>query len=433
MRAGLTRQESDGLQQRPKSKLKAEIISVGTELLLGEIDDTNASYISRRLAAVGVDVYYRHTVGDNLKRLVQVLSGARRRASVIVLCGGLGPTPDDLTREALAELTGRPLQAVPEAEMRLHRFFAERGRTPTPSNFKQCQVPRGGELLDNPVGTAPGVWLQHEQNLYIAVPGPPPEMREMIDNQVLPRLRQMLKKDGTLWTRTLRLSGLGESQVADLLGDLLAAQKNPTIALYASPGEVRVRLATKAPDELLAQQIFAPVEQELRKRLGAAVYGVDDETMEVAVGQALLAAGATLAVAESCTGGLIASRLTDVPGASRYFLAGYVTYSNQAKQDLLGVPADLLREHGAVSAECAEAMARGARQRAGADYAAAVTGIAGPGGGTPEKPVGLVYLAVCDARGVEVVRHLWPGSREQFKQRVSQMALDLIRRRIIGG
>lgn len=413
--------------------MKAEIISVGTELLLGEIDDTNASYISRRLAAIGVDVYYRHTVGDNLKRLVQVLSGARRRASVIVLCGGLGPTPDDLTREALAELTGRPLQAVPEAEMRLHRFFAERGRTPTPSNFKQCQVPRGGELLDNPVGTAPGVWLQHEQNLYIAVPGPPPEMREMVDNQVLPRLRQMLKQDGTLWTRTLRLSGLGESQVADLLSDLLAAQKNPTIALYASPGEVRVRLATKAPDELLAQQVFAPVEQELRKRLGAAVYGVDDETMEVAVGQALLAAGATLAVAESCTGGLIASRITDVPGASRYFLAGYVTYSNQAKQDVLGVPADLLRAHGAVSAECAEAMARGARQRAGADYAAAVTGIAGPGGGTPEKPVGLVYLAVCDARGAEVVRHQWPGSREQFKQRVSQLALDLIRRRIIGG
>lgn len=413
--------------------MKAEIISVGTELLLGEIDDTNASYISRRLAAVGLDVYYRHTVGDNLKRLVQVLSGARRRASVIVLCGGLGPTPDDLTREALAELTGRPLQTVPEAEMRLHRFFAERGRTPTPSNFKQCQVPRGGELLDNPVGTAPGVWLQHEQNLYIAVPGPPPEMREMIDSQVLPRLRQMLKKNGTLWTRTLRLSGLGESQVADLLADLLAAQDNPTIALYASPGEVRVRLATKAPDEIAAQQVFAPVEQELRKRLGPAVYGVDDETMEVAVGQALLAAGATLAVAESCTGGLIASRITDVPGASRYFVAGYVTYSNQAKQDVLGVPADLLREKGAVSAECAEAMARGARQRSGADYAAAVTGIAGPGGGTPEKPVGLVYMAVADAQGVEVCRQLWPASREQFKQRVSQTVLDMIRRRIIGG
>jgi len=413
--------------------LKAEIISVGTELLLGEIDDTNASYISRRLAAIGVDVFFRHTVGDNLDRLVQTLRSGRRRAQILLLCGGLGPTPDDLTREALAELTQRPLVAVPEAELKMHNFFQERGRTPTASNFKQCQVPRGGELLDNPVGTAPGVWLQHERNTFIAVPGPPPEMREMIDGQVLPRLRQRLRTDGAgvLWTRTLRLAGVGESQVADMLADLLAAQQDPSIALYASPAEVRIRLATKSPNELLAAQLFAPVEQEIRQGLGAAVYGVDDETMEVAVGRALVAAGATLAVAESCTGGLIASRLTDIPGASRYFLAGHVTYSNEAKQDVLGVSAEILQNHGAVSEECAAAMALGARERSGADYAASVTGIAGPTGGTPDKPVGLVYMALADAAGCTVERHLWPSSREQFKQRVSQMALDLIRRRII--
>jgi nicotinamide-nucleotide amidase len=413
--------------------LKAEIISVGTELLLGEIDDTNASYISRRLAAIGVDVFYRHTVGDNLQRLVQVLRTARRRAEIVILSGGLGPTPDDLTREALAELTQRPLVAVPEAELHLHRFFQERGRPPTASNFKQCQVPRGGELLDNPVGTAPGVWLTHERNTFIAVPGPPPEMREMIDGQVLPRLRQRLRTDGkgVLWARTLRLAGVGESQVADLLADLLAAQQDPSIALYASPAEVRIRLASKSPHELVASQVFAPVEQEIRKRLGAAVYGVDDESMEVAVGRALVAAGATLAVAESCTGGLIASRITDVPGASRYFLAGYVTYSNEAKRDLLRVSEEILQSYGAVSENCAEAMARGARERSGADYAAAVTGIAGPTGGTPDKPVGLVYMAIADDRGCAVERHLWPGSRDQFKRRVSQMTLDLIRRRII--
>jgi nicotinamide-nucleotide amidase len=194
---------------------------------------------------------------------------------------------------------------------------------------------------------------------------------------------------------------------------------------------VRVRLATKTATELVAAQIFAPVEQEIRKRLGAAVYGVDDETMEVAVGQALLAAGATLAVAESCTGGIIASRITDVPGSSRYFQAGYVTYSNQAKQDILRVPAEVLEKYGAVSEECARAMAVGARERAGVDYAAAVTGIAGPGGGTPEKPVGLVFIGIADSRGCEVERHLWPSSREQFKQRVSQMTLDLVRKRII--
>ena len=411
--------------------MKAETISVGTEILLGEIDDTNASYMCRRLAAIGVDVFHRHTVGDNLERLVQVLRSARRRAQIVLLCGGLGPTPDDLTREALAELTQRPLVAVPEAELTMHRFFQERGLTPTASNFKQCQVPRGGELLDNPVGTAPGVWLQHERNLFIAVPGPPPEMREMIDGQVLPRLRLRTDGAGVLWTRTLRLVGVGESQVADTLADLLAAQTDPSLALYASPAEVRVRLAVKAPNELLAAQIFSPVEQELRKRLGPAVYGVDDETMEVAVGRALTAAGATLAVAESCTGGLIASRLTDVPGASRYFLAGYVTYSNDAKADVLRVSAEILQEHGAVSAACAEAMARGARERSGADYGASVTGIAGPGGGSPDKPVGLVFMGISDATGAVVERHLWPGSREQFKQRVSQMTLDLIRRRLI--
>ena len=413
--------------------MKAEIISVGTELLLGEIVDTNASYISRRLAAIGVDVFFRHTVGDNLARMVATLRSARRRAEILILSGGLGPTPDDLTREAIAELTQRPLVSVPEAELQMHRWFQERGRTPTASNFKQCQVPRGGELLDNPVGTAPGLWVQHERNLYIAVPGPPPEMHEMIEGQVLPRLRQLLQTEGqgVLWTRTLRLAGVGESQIADDLADLLASQTDPSLALYASPGEVRVRLATKSPHELVASQVFAPVEQEIRKRLGAAVYGMDDETMEVAVGRALTAAGATLALAESCTGGMIANRLTDVPGASRYFKAGYVTYSNDAKQDILRVPAAVLEQYGAVSEECCRAMAVGARERAGADYAAAVTGIAGPGGGTPDKPVGLVFLGIADAGGCEVERHLWPSSREQFKQRVSQMTLDLIRRRII--
>ena len=421
--------------------MKAEIFSVGTELLLGEIDDTNASFLSRRLAALGVDVHLRHTVGDNLKRLVQMLTAARRRAPVVLLTGGLGPTPDDLTREALAALTQRPLQAVPEAEIRLSQFFATRGRVPSNADLKQASAPRGAELLDNPVGTAPGIWLEHQDVIYVALPGPPSEMREMMDNQVLPRLRARVRLeaalapgggDGLLYTRFLRFTGVGESQVADRLSDILAAQQDPSLALYASPGEVRLRLATKAGDEATAQRIFQPVEQEIRTRLGTAVYGVDDETMEVALGQALLVAGATVAIAESCTGGLIASRITDVPGASRYFLAGYVTYSNEAKTDLLGVSPELLEAHGAVSEACAAAMAEGARRRSGADYAAAVTGIAGPGGGSAEKPVGTVYLGVSDAEGTSVVHNFWPGSRAQFKQRVSQITLDLLRRRVIG-
>ena len=414
--------------------MKAEILSVGTELLLGEIDDTNASFLSRRLAALGVDVHLRHTVGDNLKRLLQILSSARRRAQVILLTGGLGPTPDDITREALAELTQRPLQTISEAEMQLYQFFAARNREPSHADLKQAMAPRGAELLDNPVGTAPGIWLEHQDVTYIALPGPPPEMREMMDNQVLPRLRERVgaEGEGLLYTRFLRLAGLGESQVADQLADLLESQTNPTMALYASPGEVRIRLATKASEEAEAQRIFMPVEQQIRSRLTSAVYGVDEETMEVALGQALLAAQATVAVAETCTGGLVASRITDVPGASRYFLAGYVTYSNEAKTDILGVSPETLEAHGAVSEECAQAMVEGARRRSGADYAIAVTGIAGPSGGSAEKPVGTVYIGVADVEGTTVVHSLWPGSRVQFKQRVSQLALDQLRRRVIG-
>lgn len=414
--------------------MKAEILSVGTELLLGEIDDTNASYLSRRLAASGIDVHLRHTVGDNLERLVQVLSTARRRAEVVLLTGGLGPTPDDLTREALAELTQRPLQTVPEAEFRLHQFFMTRGRTPSNSDLKQAMAPRGAELLSNPVGTAPGIWLEHQGVVYVAMPGPPTEMREMMDNLVLPRLQAKVAEEGggVLHARFLRLTGMGESQVADRLADLLEQQQDPTLALYASPGEVRVRLATKAADHAAAERKFLPVEQEIRGRLGAAVYGIDDETMEVALGKALLAAEATVAVAESCTGGLIASRITDVAGASKYFLAGYVTYSNEAKSDVLGVDPAILEEHGAVSEACARAMAEGTRRRSGADYAAAVTGIAGPGGGSAEKPVGTVFIGIADAQGTEVTHNLWPGTRQQFKQRVSQIALDLLRRRVIG-
>ena len=424
---------SDGLRQGLKLALKAEIISVGTELLLGEIDDTDASYLSRRLAELGVDVHFRHTVGDNLRRIVQTLSSARRRADLLVLCGGLGPTPDDVTREALAELTQRPLQSSSSAELKLRQFFAARGLEPTPNNLQQCQVPRGGELLDNAAGTAPGVWLEHESTVFVALPGPPVELQTVFEQQVFPRLRQRLQAEGalTLYTRSLRTSGVGESVLAEQIGDLLAGQRDPTLGVYASPGEVRIRLATKAAGSAEAERTFGPVEQELRRRLGAHVYGVDDESLETAVGNALLAAGATLAVAESCTGGLIASRITDVPGASRYFLAGYVTYSDQAKRDLLGVPEALLAEHGAVSAECAEAMAHGAWQRSGATYGLSVTGIAGPGGGTPDKPVGLVYLGVSHQPGAVVQRFLWPGTREQFKRRTSQLALDLLRRFII--
>jgi len=414
--------------------LKAEIVAIGTELLLGEIDDTNATYISRELTTIGVDVYLRHTVDDDLGRIVQVLGAAMRRSDVVIVCGGLGPTPDDLTREALAQVTSRALQTVPGAEQHLRQFFAQRHRTVTENNLKQCQVPRGGQLLDNPVGTAPGILVEHEGSTLIAVPGPPPEMREMMHSHVMPYLRDQLHERGDvpLFTRSLRLADIGESTAAEQLADILDNQTDPALALYASPGEVRVRMWTKAESQSEANKKLGSLEQLVRQRLAEHVYGVDHETMEVALGQALLAAGATLAIAESCTGGLIASRITDVPGSSRYFLNGYVTYSNESKQRLLAVEPELIARHGAVSAECAQAMAQGARLASAADYALAVTGIAGPDGGTPEKPVGRVYIAVDDESGGVIQQFDWPGTRSQFKRRVSQMALNLVRKRVLG-
>ena len=414
--------------------MKAELISVGTELLLGEITDTNAVYISQRLAEIGVDIHFRHTVGDNLGRLVAALAEAAARCDVIILCGGLGPTEDDITRDGIAEVTHRPLRRDPDAVAHLREFFAQRGYVATDNNLKQCDVPEGGQLLDNVCGTAPGLLVEHEGVAYFAVPGPPPEMREMMNRSVLPWLRERVTAEGAgiLHTRTLRLCDIGESMVANEISDLIQNQTDPTIALYASPGEVKVRFATKDTDEAAARARLEALEAEIRAKLDKHVYGVDDTNMEKAVGEALLERNATVAVAESCTGGLVANRITDVSGASAYFLTGVVAYANETKHFLLGVPHEVLETEGAVSEACARAMAEGVRGINGATFGVATTGIAGPTGGTPEKPVGLVFVAVADAQGTICLQQTWPGTRDQFKQRVSQLALNLLRKRILG-
>ena len=412
--------------------MKAEIVSVGTELLLGEIVDTNASTLSQKLAELGIDVHYRHTVGDNHTRLTEVIATALGRADIVILTGGLGPTEDDLTREAIAAATGQPLVRVPESEQRLREFFAARNRPLADSNLKQADAPVGAVHLENVCGTAPGIFMRWQGRLIFAAPGPPTEMREMAQRSILPILRQELGETDQLFTRSLQLMDIGESQVADLLGDIISAQTDPTLALYAAPANVRIRMATKAPNEAAAEVKFAPVEARIRELLGNHVFGLDSQTMAEVVEQLLRERGRTLAVAESCTGGLLASRITDISGASEVFLAGVVAYANEAKTSLLGVPAEIIAQHGAVSEECARAMAEGVRRVAGADYGLATTGIAGPTGGTDEKPVGLVYMALADERGTVVQKQFWPGTREQFKQRVSQMVLGMLRKRILG-
>ena len=328
--------------------MKADVISVGTELLLGQTTDTNATYISQRLADIGVDVYFRTTVGDNQSRLCGALRQALGRSNAVVITGGLGPTADDLTRESVAEAVGRPLVRDERAARRLEEWFQRRNYPLAQINYKQAAVPEGGRLIDNSCGTAPGLLVEHEGAVIFAVPGPPVEMRARIDGDVIPYLRAAAGGE-QLFSRRLRMCDIGESTVQERLADLFEIQTDPTIAPYASPGEVVVRVSTKAADPRAAEAKLSPLEAEIRRRLGAHVYGVDDESMAAAAGRALRERGLTLAVAESCTGGLITSRITDVPGASDYLLAGIVAYANQVKQDALSVLQELLEAHGAVS------------------------------------------------------------------------------------
>jgi nicotinamide-nucleotide amidase len=406
--------------------MRAEIISVGTELLLGQIVDTNASYLGQRLAEVGVDVHYRQTVGDNAARIQEALRLALSRSDVVLITGGLGPTEDDLTVQAVAAALGRDLVSDPAVAEHIRQFFASRRRTPPPTVYKQALLPRGARVIPNPRGTAPGIHLQHEGREVVILPGVPYEMQGMVEAYLLPLLRE--RTGGiVIRSRVLRVTGEGESAVEARIADLLSSTQ-PTIAPYAKLGEVHLRLTAKGRPEEVAAALDRG-EALVRQRLGELVYGTDDQTLEEVTAALLTSRRLTVAVAESCTGGWISQRLTAVPGSSAYFLMGIVAYSNDAKVRDLGVDPALLRDHGAVSAPVAEAMARAVRARSGAALALGVTGIAGPAGGTPDKPVGLVYLALAHPEGVAThTLHLGAeAGREGIRFLASQAALNLLR------
>lgn len=411
----------------------AEIVSCGTELLLGQITDTNASYLGRTLAGLGIDLYYKSTVGDNAGRILETLRRARERSDLILTSGGLGPTEDDLTKECVAQVFDEELVTDQPSLDRLHEFFRRRGAAMPARNAKQALIYKHGRALPNPNGTAPGALLEKDGKIVISLPGPPNELVPMVENHVIPLLMERLS--GTrqyLVTRVLRFIGIGESAVDERLQDLLGSS-NPTLAPLAHTGEVHLRLGAKAPSLEEAEALLQPVEAEIRRRLGRFIYGVDSTTLEESVLRLLIDRGLTLACAESCTGGLLGSRLTAISGSSAAFLGGVISYANAAKQDLLGVPAELLERHGAVSAEVAGAMARGARERLGADLAVSITGIAGPEGGTESKPVGLVYIGLATAQGVETTENHFIGIREDVRRRSTQVALQMIREKLIGG
>jgi nicotinamide-nucleotide amidase len=413
-----------------KSIDSAEIVTIGTEMLLGDLVDTNTAWISQRLAELGVAIYRHTTVGDNPQRIVEALREASSRSTLVITTGGLGPTSDDLTNACLATLTGRQMEEYPEARQHVDEMFERFGRKPTENNYKQALFPTGTELIPNPVGTAMGALVEWEETLFATLPGVPVEMKTMFGETLEPLIR--VRSEGSIVSKTLHFAGIGESALAEKVQEFLDA-RDPTVAPLAGQGRVRLRITTRAATEEEALDKISPVEREILSRLNDFYYGQGDETLEGAVARLLQKKGATLALAESCTGGLLAKRLTDMAGSSAYFTEGLVTYSNEAKERLLGVPHALLLEHGAVSEPVARAMAEGARKTSGADYGLSVTGIAGPDGGTEEKPVGLVYVGISDA-GDTFAEKLdltaWARSRDAVRERSTNRAFDLLRLRL---
>lgn len=416
--------------------MRAHILSVGTELTTGQCVDTNSAWLSAELTRLGVDVIGHTTVDDDQGRLAGAIRGALNAGELTIITGGLGPTLDDLTREALAEAIGVPLEGHPEAERQIREFFTRWQRAMPESNLRQATLPRGCEVIPNPVGTAPGIaWASSEPfpKLLFALPGVPREMKPMFASHVVPRLTPLIGGGTTLIAR-LQCYSVSEARLGEALADLMIRGRNPLVGTTASEAVISVRILARGRKED-AQRLLAADVAEVRRRVGEFVYAEGDETLESVVGRLLVERGLSISTAESCTGGLIAARFTDVPGSSAYFVRGYVTYSNQAKVEVLGVDAKLIEEHGAVSDEVARAMAEGCRRAAETDVAIGVTGIAGPtGGNPPEKPVGLVYIALADRTGVDSLRWLFGEhlSRAEIRDRACKMALHMLRRRLLG-
>lgn len=406
--------------------MTAEIICVGTELLLGNVVNTNAAYLAQQLAALGISCYYQTVVGDNQERLLETLHTAAGRSEIILLSGGLGPTQDDLTKETVAEFCVKKLEEHEKSKKNIEEYFAGRGIKPAKNNWKQAMVPEGCLVFENHNGTAPGMAVEKGGNKFVLLPGPPEELRLMFEESVVPYFKAL--SPYVIHSQTVKTCGLSESGVEESLRDLIDRQTNPTIATYAKTGEVHVRVTAKAGTRKEAEKLVKPVVKELKTRLGNAIYTTEDDvTLEKALADLLQSAGLTISCAESCTGGLISATLINVPGISEWYKAGFVTYSNKAKRKLLGVKKSTLQKHGAVSSQTAEEMVKGLLAETKTDVGLAVTGIAGPDGGTKEKPVGLVYVS-CNVKGKITVKEChFKGTREKIRRASVTAALMLAR------
>ena len=408
--------------------MRAELISIGTELLLGEIVDTNAQYISSRLPALGIDLYYISKVGDNLERLSEVIERAWGRSDLVITTGGLGPTEDDLTREAIGQVLGEELSVDADQESQLREFFSRRGVPMPERNVKQAMLVPSGRAIPNPRGTAPGWWVECDGKLIVAMPGPPSEMQPMWEQEVAPELERR-HPGSVLITRTLKTAGLGEGHVDELLSPLLKSA-NPSIGVYARADGVQLRIAAKAATKEEARRLIEPVEREMRSILGETVWGADDDTLESAVGDLLRRYGLTLATMESCTGGLLAHTITNVPGSSQYFRGGFVSYATEQKI-AWGVRPEVIDEHGVISGQCAADMARAARERLETDVGIGITGVAGP---DPQDghPPGTVHIGLDAAfTAPATISYHFAQGREAVKRRAVTTALGLLRRTLL--
>lgn len=409
----------------------AELVCVGTELLLGNIVNTNAAYLAEQCAGLGLSMYYQTVVGDNEERMYQVIRQAVDRSDVVILCGGLGPTQDDLTKEVAAKVMEKKLVEDEHTKNCIKAYFENYkkdrpGMKITENNWKQALVPEGAIILDNDNGTAPGLIIEENKKMVILLPGPPNELKPMFENQVAPRLRE--KQPEVIYSRMVKVCGIGESMVEDQIQDLINGQTNPTIATYAKTGEVHLRVTAKAENENAAKKLIKPIVRELKIRFGQKIYTTDEHTtLEESVVDLLRDQKLKVTTVESCTGGALTARLVNVPGASEVLKQGLITYSNKAKRQFTLVKKSTLKEEGAVSAKTAREMAKGAVENTNCDVSISITGLAGPDGGTKEKPVGLVFIGCC-CKGKTTVREFhFNGNRSKVREQAVVQGLILLR------
>lgn len=404
-----------------------EIVTTGSELLLGQIINTNVAYMSARLNDLGFDVVYQTTVGDNYARMKAVLEHALSRADIVITSGGLGPTQGDITKEVSAEIFGRKMKLHEESKRRMDERFAQRNIVWTDNNLRQVTLPEGAEVFLNYNGIASGVVLENNGKYLINLPGPPSEMKDMFERSLKPFLERKFGFKHVIVSKVLNTCGIGESLLETKIKDLILAQSNPTLALLIRPTGVIIRITAKAETKEIAETMIAKVEEKIRARVGEYIYAVDNEDLVAVVAKTLKDKNLTIACAESCTGGLLASRLTSISGSSSYIKGSIVTYSNEAKMKFLDVDENILKEKGAVSKEVATQMAEGVKKAIGSDIGIGITGIAGPTGGTDKKPVGLVYIAIAGKCGTIVKENIFSGDRENVRYRSTQQALEMVR------